>query len=609
MQKIFKADWFEMPEIRRRSLSSGVWIPLRQEETLKTGGTQNRPEFYEEILFVASLAVHNSQRALGQTLGWMEIGLLHTPSPYAFKDGRYKPADQYWHNDKEPAVGIELILLNSLNSDHKTEWLVNQDLVLALGLIQEGDCWIRPDEGYIDVIRQRRDSDNEVIAIEIRAEHLRDYLCARNLALRLVQYRERLEIVNDASHIPWRDKPKEEKTEEETFSLCAFPISRDCGSLGGVSVMTIWRTDVDHEVDVPQYGTDDDSNTNFESYQFDRQGPTIELIKEELWRNEWVEPATASERIRRDKPTEILYYFTGAAGEKSSGDELDNETVISYLWFKAEVMERLLTFRGSSLKWYSAETGSIKCSPDYKVHFGINEQCHINVLACDIVRLPLWQQKIWHGFNISPDGPPSKELQDAQLRCDPAKTSAPEVAFQNLFENLNDLFKKLYGEPLFKPHERTSEIMKQCHRFRALKINEVLALAKDISRLTVDSINISLLRKLLNIGPKDNDNQLKGLKLLEKLLTKYVKEDKAREIMGPLHIAYNLRLGDAHLPSKVDIDKALTELNVRANTHSLRVSMMLLEKICECLLGIGQIIHENSQASLNAINGELDQKQ
>lgn len=295
-------EWFQMPEIRRRRLSTAVWIPLRQSETLTVGGTDRKPGFYEETLCVGSLGVYADQRDSGKKLSWHDIGLIHTPGPYAYNDGRYKPADQYHFHDDGPAIGVELVILNRLNSDHDTEWLINQDLIVALRLLREGDSWVRPDEGYIEVIRQRRGSNNRVVAIEIRAEHLRDYLCARSLALRLVQYRQRLQIVANASHIPWYGAPVSENTANERFQLRTFSIREDGGLLGRVAVMKAWRTDVDHDVDVPEFGPETDSNTDFESYEFERSGPTIERVEGELWRDEWIESAAMSERVRGDAP-------------------------------------------------------------------------------------------------------------------------------------------------------------------------------------------------------------------------------------------------------------------------------------------------------------------
>lgn len=589
----YPPEWFKMADVRRRRLSASIWIPLRQSEVLHQQGIDREPGTFEETLCVGSLAVFTDQRELGDTLGWSSIGLIHTPGPYAFGDGRYKPADQYLHDEEEPPVGVELVLLNHLNSDHDTQWLVNQDLILALRLMQEGDVWVSPNEGYMEVIRQRRNKERRVIAIEIRAEHLRDYLCARGLALRLAQYRERKQYVADASHIPWYGAPVEEKQANELFKLHTFSIRADGGLLGRMSVMRVWRTDVDPEEDVPAFAAENNSNTDYEHYEVEHSGLTYEQVEGKLWREEWVEPALRSERVRGDRPEEELYYTTGAAGERLSASVLDNEDIGLYLWFKAEVIEALLALRGSALEWYTSDTGSIKCSPDYRIHFGVNEQSHINAHAYDIVKLPLWQQKIWHGFNISPDGRPSRELVASQFESSPADTTAPEEMLKLVIGDLNAFFSQHFGGPLFKPHDHAAEILRNCHRFRALDKNGVLALAKDISRLTVDSVDIDLLKKLVKVDPKE---KLGSLKLLERLLLKYCDKDVARQIMTPLNIAYGLRLGDAHLPSKKDLEEALRDLHTAEDADPVTIGATLLARVSISLYEIGDTLHAGLMA-------------
>ncbi|PTT00363.1 hypothetical protein [Pseudomonas sp. HMWF006] len=594
MPASYPPEWFQMADVRRRRLSAAIWIPLRQSEVIHKGGADRELGAFEESLCVGSLAVYADQREIGETLGWSSIGLMHTPGPYAFCDGRYKPADQYLHEDEEPPVGVELVLLNHFNSDHDTEWLINQDLLLALRLMQEGDSWVSPNEGYMEVIRQRRNEDGRVIAIEIRAEHLRDYLCARGLALRLAQYRERKQYLADASHIPWHGAPVEERKGNELFRLHTFSIRADGGLLGRMSIMRVWRTDVDSEEDVPAFEAENNSNTDYEHYEVEHSGLTYQQVDGRLWREEWVEPAAKSERVRGDRPEEELYYTTGAAGEKLPASALNDEDIGLYLWFKADVIANLLAIKGSALEWYTSDTGSVKCSPDYDIHFGVNEQNHINAHAYDVVKLPLWQQKIWHGFNISPDGRPSRELVASQFQSDPADTIAPEAMFKMVIVKLNSLFSEHFEAPLFKPHDHSADILRNCHRFRALDKNGVLALAKDISRLTVDSIDIELLKQTVYVDPKE---KLGSLKLLERLLLKYCDKDAARQMMTPLHIAYGLRLGDAHLPSKTDLEDALRDLNIADDTHPITIGATLLGRVGISLIEIGNTIHTGLKAA------------
>lgn len=188
--------WFEMADVRRRRFSTSVWIPLRQSETLTSEGRVNEPGHAEELLCVGSIAVPLASREIGERLGWHDLGHPRT-APYAFEDGSYKRAEVYQFRDKENA-GQHLVLVHTDVGDAPSQWLVDQDLVLALGLIQEGNSWVRPSEGYVEVIRQRISEDGTFKAIEIKAEFLRDYLAATQLALRVGMYRQRMAILGSS---------------------------------------------------------------------------------------------------------------------------------------------------------------------------------------------------------------------------------------------------------------------------------------------------------------------------------------------------------------------------------------------------------------------------
>lgn len=580
MSKYPSQVWFEMPEVRRKLIANGVWITLRQSETIPIAENQ------EEVICVGTVAIANDHRDIGNQLDWDDIGLIHNPEPYAFSDGRYKAADVYLHNENE-AIGIELILVQHVNSAHKGIWRPNQDLVMALGLIEQDDIWVRPDEGYIDVIRCRRDIEGQFVAIEIRAEFLRDYLCARGLALRIASYRQRMAKVDDSTYLEWPANSIEINTENERFSMRVFEIDAEGGLFGSVAVMKVWRTDVDDNEDVPVFGDETDQNTAYESQRYERTGPKLFRVEGELWRTEWVEPATISERVRRDKPTEEFFYLVGAAGEKLPSSALNNEDVVRWLWFRPQVIETLLEHKGSGLGWYTFDTGWVKCSPDYGTHFGINKVGLINVYAYDIAKLPQWQQRLWVGHNVAPDGQVSSELLDSQMRATPASTTAPEADFEDILAILNKVFIKLYGSVLFRSHDSKDEILRRVHRFRATSKAGLLELAKDIARLTADSIDLNLLRTIVK---PENDQKLGSLKLVERLLVTSQGDDLARNIMTPLVGVYELRLGDAHLPSS-KINEAYTLLKVEVNSLPITQGTQILIQTVNSLREILRVIN------------------
>lgn len=546
MSSLPDQQWFEMKEVRRRKLSSAVWIPLRQSETVLSIGESGKVGFQEDTICIGCVAIHKDHREIGETLGWMDVGLSHNPGPYAFNDGRYKPSDVFLYNDQDE-IGVELILVQSLNDDHQQRWLVNQDLVLALGLIEENNVWKSANEGYVDVIRLRKDKDGTDVAIEIKAEFLRDYLAARGLALRVTQYRQRMAILEDATYLDWSNNPKQESDDHQRFEARVFEVDTDGALFGGsVAVFEVWRTDVDNEEDVPVFGHETDSNTGFSSRTFERHGKKAYRAEGELWREEWIEPAEISERVRGDQPAEQFFFIVGAGGERLASSALNSEDVGRYLWFRAGVISELLHYRGSALEWYTRDTGSVKCSPNNPVHFGVNRLGMINVYAYDIAKLPHWQQRIWAGQNIAPDGTVSSELLDSQMRARPASTTAPEKQLQVLLHNLDVAFHDRYGCNLFRTHESKEQVSARLHRFRGLDQSGVLELAKDIARITADSIDVGVLRRIVT-PPKEES--WRSLKHLEMALAALSNPITAHDALTPLVGIYELRLGDAHLPS------------------------------------------------------------
>jgi hypothetical protein len=120
---------------------------------------------------------------LAKKLGWSDIGVSHEQGVWT-EPGFYKSAETYWYNKNEE-LGIELAMVQHFDGAEPRQWHLNQDLIFALGLLREGDSWLRPLEDYVEVARLRRNEEGRPIALEIKNEYLRDYLCARGYFLKL----------------------------------------------------------------------------------------------------------------------------------------------------------------------------------------------------------------------------------------------------------------------------------------------------------------------------------------------------------------------------------------------------------------------------------------
>jgi len=417
--------WFEMLAIRRRRLANAVWIPLRVAEWVEQAGQLGCEGYRKEFFGLGSLAVPLGKRSEAERLGWSEIGLAHTQGVYASKD-IYIPADVYQYDEGDD-LGIELVMGQSFDGGAAPQvWHLNQDLVMALGLSREGDEWIRPNENYSVVARLRRDKKARPIALEIKNEFLRDYLAARSMSLRVTSYREREWIVDNAEMIKWPEGGIEEKSEQDRFRAQVIPILEGYHPVeGGFAVFRISRTDVDPDEDVPRPGPETDANTASESREGVHRGKVLSRIVGELWRNEWVEPATTSVRVRGDAMPTGIQYIVDASGERATSEDLKDDDDPRWLWFRPEVVLSLIGRRGGELEWYTRDTGAVSCSPGDNVHFGLNAIGLVTVYASDAASLPAWQQQIWAGFNAAPEGGVSRELLSAQMETRVADTMAP----------------------------------------------------------------------------------------------------------------------------------------------------------------------------------------
>lgn len=193
-----------------------------------------------------------------------------------------------------------------------------------------------------------------------------------------------------------------------------------------------------------------------------------------------------------------------------------------------------------------------------QVHFGINPSGLINVLAVDIARLPDWQQNIWVGFNVAPEGGVSEELLKSQMEASPAKTLPPEVFLPKAVEYINDFSNKLYGIKVFKEHSDITKLLNRIHRFRVSDNNSLFQLSKDIYLFIGEGIDSSQIKKIVK---PVKDEPWGPLKSLERLLALKMDPQVAHDLLSPIWGIYTLRNSDAHLTSE-DISEAYENCNI-----------------------------------------------
>ena len=577
-------DFFDLSKPIRRRYSTAVWIPLRLWEQEKDG-EYNQSGFSDVFDGAHSILVPVDKRELGEQYSWSGD---QEARPWAEKDF-YKPVDVHAHN-AETDIGIRLVLRQTVADQPHSIWHLHPDLIIALGLIREGDVWVRPDEGYAEVVRVRTAPDGSTIAMEIRAEFLRDYLCARRAALRIATYRERTAIVENLDGISIKEGVAQKEVDDGHLDQRATAIDEMGGPFGSsVSVFHMARNDVDGDDDVPVMGPESDHNTDSKSWSFQREGTKRWRVSAEYRRDEWVEPADASPRVRYDRVPSTVTFVVEGDGTRMNADDLDDEDIGRWLWFSPAVVVGLADRRGAKLQWYTRDTGGISTASDPSVHFGINSKGLLTVYARDVARLPEWERRYWAGFNAAPEGGVCSELLAAQVRAEPADTLAPEGYFVKAIRRVNAAWKARYGIELFRAHADAAEIARRVHRFRALNRAGLFAVAKDVARLTADSLDAGAAQA---VAPPPKGEKWGSLKSLEKALATMCDANLAHGVMGAIFAAYELRLSDAHLP-KSDLQSVIELLRIDEREPAIMQARDMLHAVVAALTEIEMIVRND----------------
>ena len=586
-----------MPTVRRRTLAAAVWIPLRVSEYTDQQGKYGHVGYREQFCGIGTLAVPLARRSEAEGLDWTSLG---TNSHGGLVEGDvYVPCDI-----RVDVSGLYLALERRGNSIEHAEWHLHQDLVITLGLKREDDVWVSLTEGYATIARLIRDQAHGPSRLEVRASHLRDYLCARQMALRVVSYRRRTEVVGTPEHITWAGGGASAETENDRWKGQVVAI-HEGGEVFGAEwhVVQVARTDVDPEDDVPVLSHP--AETTSRSWTRKNPGGRLYRIDGEVWRKEWIEPAERSERVRGDEGPATAFFTVDAEGRKESRDTLREDG--RWLWFRPDVILSLVERRGGGLKWHTRDTGSVSCSPGDSVHFGINSLGLINVYAKDIAYLPDWQQTIWAGFNVGPDGKVSDELCASQVKAEPAATVAPEAVLGKALARLERTAAARLGITIIRHHPRTSELLERAHRFRATSRHGLCALAKDLFRLTGERIDARSIQTLLRapMGAKREGS----LKSLENLLATRIEAEAAATLMSPLFGIYELRLADAHLPPRHEEEAALQKVGISSAEPFVIQGQQLMHACVSVVFRICKVLDggrwdEPQSGDHSAIHGE-----
>lgn len=585
-------DWLLQTRETRRSFASATWVPLRASQDDEQGKARvTEVGYVSEFFGCGSVAFPPQQREVAEKLSWSDLGIGHSARPYAYEDGYYSPIDQYQYNDQEP-IGVELVFEHEQPVVGGTKWILNPDLVVALRLVKEGSNWVRPEEDFAVVAREVIDSGGKYRLIEIKREFLIDYLAARGLALRLSYYRQRVE--NVASVVGTEYEGLENHKAERDggrFKLLIRSLNDVYG--GSWASFRVWRTDVDEDEDAPVLGPEKDDNTESEKSEGVRTGHDGVRVESEFCKNEWIEHRGQSVRVRRDTDPSLPHFIVETDGTREASAALDSEDVGRWLWFRPSIVIDLIGRRGFTLKWYTAETGAICSTSGYATHFGINSADLLTVYAYDIARLAAWEQHVWAAHNVPPEGKVSRELLDAQVKTQPASTHAVEEGLFVSMRLLERGFRERFGAELFNHDIEDASAMQLISRFHSKDQASLLRLAKEIIKVLSDRLSVRELRRLATHPEKD---KLGSNKLLQDILARQVGDDRARQVLGPVVGAYDLRVGDAH-PTSSRIGDALKLVGIDESRSFLRQGEQLIHNVGHSVWLTGKLLFEKPARS------------
>lgn len=581
-------EWMLQSKETRRKYDKATWVPLRVSCTEEQGDI-TALGCVSEFFGCGSVAFSPEQKQVAEKLSWNDIGISNSTEPYAYEDGHYSSVEEYEYNDKDP-IGINLVFQQIQPVTGIRKWIVNPDLIIALGLIQDGTDWVRPEENFMVVIKESFDDEGNHVSIEIKREFLIDYLAARNLSLRLSYYRQRVKNVESLESSPYSGL---ENSKEERYGGRFELLIRDLEDVYGGSwvQMRVSRTDIDEEEDAPVMGEESDDNVEIETSQGYLRGFPGVRIESEFFRDEWIEHQGLSVRVRRDADPNLPSFIIETDGARMASSILNNEDIGRWLWFRPSVINEFLNYQGFSLEWHTAETGSLRSTSGYGVHFGINSSSLISVYAHDIARLASWEQHVWLSYNIVPEGKVSTELFMSHVEVKPATTYAAEVLLLECMKLLEVSFKKYRDLDLFSSEINEAHYFKHINRFSCIDQASLLTLAKELIRVFSERLNQEALRELSSHKDK---KILRSNKLLESILADKVGAEKAREIFGVIAGVYDMRIGDAHLASS-KVDSALQLAGIDESQSYLKQAEQLIKNFGESIWWVGKLLFDTEK--------------
>ncbi|MBB3205107.1 hypothetical protein FHS27_000874 [Rhodopirellula rubra] len=573
-------EWFEMKSMRKRRMRTASWIPLYQ-EIEKSERQWPEIDFEEDVVVTRAAIFPSFVDKLREQLSWNELHCANGNRPEA-NEGMYSPARELWNHhvqQNDEFVDGEFLIFEHHTSSGR-EIMVSPDLICALKLERLGDSWVYALEGYGEVIRNQRSEDGTIHTVEIRAKHLKDYLCARKSQLVIGTFRSRCAILHSKPDFQFADT----RDESSWYEFGVREINEDGGCYGQPFAISAYGfAETDHDDDVPVYKFDDERETWRKRHDIDTEGRKLYRVGCEMVLMETVPPADASPIVRGDDVVPTVRFVVDNDDSRLTAVDLIRPPN-RWIWFSPSLVTTVLSFSRTRLRWASADTGFIDIPGHEPVHFGVNKRELINFFAKDVGELPLWWQERFVSHNVPPDGGVCPELTAAQMECRPARTTAAETKLAAAAERLDQAVSNAFGQPLFKEHAAQARLWGEIHRFAAPDEPAFFALAKNIVRTIVERMDMELLKSRTS----NMDKKTGSLKRLAKIIDEAGGDGFSATTM--LVGLNELRQRDSHLPSEKDLDDAYQFAGIVRTESPMIAAKKLIENTAGCVHCLATIV-------------------
>src|SRR5262249_3402533 len=194
--------------------------------------------------------IDQKKAALG--LSWTHVMGGSGDKPWIGAEKEFHSASEFEYDVK----GSLPVLVQYIEVERSRDLYVNQDVVLGLGLKRLGDVWGGPEEDNVEVVRLLRNSERRPVRLEIKAEFLKDYLCAASSGLILLTYESRRAVGERFEKFDREDEDFEGESSSYEWKGAlreVFEGNSLLDILGQARVLHAWRTDIDYDEDIPSY--------------------------------------------------------------------------------------------------------------------------------------------------------------------------------------------------------------------------------------------------------------------------------------------------------------------------------------------------------------------